>query len=614
MSTEESADGTQSTATLAVWRLVVGALQGAALYFLYHASDTHLWPATDGLTFAPLLFIALFIPLGLSLSFGNLRATTLSIWAAAAALAIANVAYYGIWKLAPEWQQVSPDHFALNPQIVPAFGVFFFTSVWLFIAHVLISGGDTDRRVVAIYHTHFDIGWKLAVQLALSAAFVGMFWAMLLLGADLFELINLHFLKKLIEHQWFSIPATALAVAVAVHLTDARAGLVRGFRTLVLVLLGWFLPLLTVLVVGFLVALLFTGLEPLWQTRYASASLLAAAGALVILINAAYQFGDESHSPQRVLRYAGSIAAITLVPLVALAAYALYLRVEEYGWTADRVAMQACIAVAACYAVGYASAAVFSAMWMQRIERWNFVSAIVILVVLTALFSPIADPDRIAVQSQVPRLLSSKIATDKIDSGRIASNKFDFDYLRWHSGRYGVEALEEIAASDKYASAVRAKARELLAKKTSYQLPPKAQGPDIEANVTVYPRGASLPADFSRQNWNDPASAELYPACLRRRGMSCEAFVLSLEQSGGTDIVVLNDSAQDTIFEKDPDGVWRAAGRPGPLWTCASVLNALRAGQIAFAPPTQPRWRDVTVEGVSLTVLPPDDRTPSCPK
>src|SRR5208282_3310378 len=139
--------------------------------------------------------------------------------------------------------------------------------------------------------------------------FVGVFWGVLYLGAALFNLIGIDAIEKLIEHRWFAIPATALAFSAAVHLTDVRAGLVRGTRTLVLVLLSWLLPLMAIIAAGFLASLLFTGLEPLWKTRFAAGYLLTAAGILVILINTAFQDGDAARRPTAILRYAGSLAS-----------------------------------------------------------------------------------------------------------------------------------------------------------------------------------------------------------------------------------------------------------------------------------------------------------------
>ena len=107
-----------------------------------------------------------------------------------------------------------------------------------------------DRKFVADYTTHFDVAWKIAVQGALAAAFTGAFWGLLWLGAGLFDLINIDFFIELLQERWFAIPATTLAVSAAAHVTDVRAGIVRGIRTLGLSLLSWLLPLMTLIAAG----------------------------------------------------------------------------------------------------------------------------------------------------------------------------------------------------------------------------------------------------------------------------------------------------------------------------------------------------------------------------
>jgi hypothetical protein len=47
-----------------------------------------------------------------------------------------------------------------------------------------------------------------------------------------------------------------------------------------------------VLALGFVLALPFTGLEPLWGTRRATGILIASSAALILLINTAYRSGD----------------------------------------------------------------------------------------------------------------------------------------------------------------------------------------------------------------------------------------------------------------------------------------------------------------------------------
>src|SRR5690606_3403235 len=145
-----------------------------------------------------------------------------------------------------------------------------------------------------------------------SLGFTGVFWIILFLGAALFRVIGLTFLEDLIRHDWFWIPVTCVVFALAVHLTDVRDGLIRGVRLVALMLLSWLLPVMTVLAFGFLAALPFTGLDGLWRTGSATALVLAATGALILLINAAYQDGEAENLPPLSLRWAVRIAAVLL--------------------------------------------------------------------------------------------------------------------------------------------------------------------------------------------------------------------------------------------------------------------------------------------------------------
>jgi hypothetical protein len=583
-------------------RVVTGLLQGLALYLLYLSTDHKVWPATDGYAFAPLLFISLFAPLVAVTGLGNLRSATLLMWTASVVVLTGAVAWYGIWRAPFTWNA--------TPRIAPDPFLFFLTFGWLFIAHALIAGGDQDRRFIADHRTHFDVAWKLGLQALLCGVFVGVLWGVLYLGAALFNLIGIDAIQKLIEHRWFAIPATTLALSVAVHLTDVRAGLVRGTRTLVLVLLSWLLPLMVAIAAGFLASLSFTGLAPLWKTGFAAGYLLTAAGALVFLINATRQDGDPEHAPQAVLRLSGSLAALLLVPLVAISAYAIYLRVEQYGWTAGRVTSTACLVVAATYAAGYAFAALPFGPWLARISQWNFVCALVVLVVVAALVSPVADPARLSVDSQVARLLA----------GRIDARKFDFDYLRWRAGRFGTDALAHLALVHKSAMAayINAKAHAAIAADTGVVMPPVAA--DIATNVAVYPKGRSLPASFLHQNWSKADPIGNVPACLTTADVLCEAYFLPVANDGQEEIVILGVDRSDVttssnaVITQDVDGRWRVIGVPDSYWTCKSVIARLRNGDWRIADPVSPRWRDLSAAGVRLTIRSTVADEASCPK
>ena len=223
----------------------------------------------------------------------------------------------------------------------------------LFIVHTLVLASASDQKRIANYPTYFDCAWKLLVQMKFSVLFVGAVWIVLWLGASLFLLIRLNFFRDLLQESWFAIPVTVFAFACAVHLTDVRPVIVRGIRNLLLVLLSWILPVTLLIVGGFLVSLPFTGLAHLWATKHATALLLSSAAILVVLINTAFQNGTVEQDVAKILRVSARLACLLLVPLVGISAYALGLRVGEYGWTTDRIIAACCIVVASCYALGY---------------------------------------------------------------------------------------------------------------------------------------------------------------------------------------------------------------------------------------------------------------------
>ena len=189
---------------IAAVRLAIGLVQGLALYVLYRASSAHVWPATNAYVFAPLVMVAVFVPLIALQGLGSMRMRTLGLWAGAAAILLVLLALY-------ERSIVWPVDSAKSDANVPGAALVFFCAVWLFIAQVLVSAGDHARRIIAPYANYFDAAWKLGLQLAQAALFTGVFWGVLALGAALFNLIGLTFLSDLIENAWFAFPASALA-------------------------------------------------------------------------------------------------------------------------------------------------------------------------------------------------------------------------------------------------------------------------------------------------------------------------------------------------------------------------------------------------------------------
>jgi len=564
---------------VAIARLVIGLLQGLILWALYRANEgvggQSVWPANVPTLFGPLVLISTYLPIVLLAGVGRLRLRTLAVWSVAAAVVLGLLALHDVVRAS---------------NVTDAFGSFVilpFSAAALFIAHHLIVPADRERRWIAPYHAYFDTAWMAGVQLVLSIGFTGAFWLLLFLGAALFNVIGLSFLGDLITKPWFALPLTGLAFATAVQLTDVRDGLIRGVRTVALMLLSWLLLVLTVLVAGFLAALPFTGLTGLWETGSATALVLSAAGALIILINTAYQDGRPDNLPPVVLRVAVRVASGLLTPLIVIAVWGLSLRIGQHGLTPDRIIACACALVGAAYAIGYGLAALVplirrGSTWMKALEPTNIAVAVLTVGVILALFSPLADPARLSVADQVKRL----------EGGKVAINQFDWRFLRFQSGKAGQEALDGLKASSNVAIAGWAKA----------QAARTFDGPESDGDprfdnlpILVDPINGQglLPRDFLDRKHGE------YPQCFEPR--FCVGLQRNVDDDGEAEIIVASRS-EVSVFSKI-DGRWTRIGNyvRTPCGDNGGLSEVLRSGGIEFV---QPRAPDLQLATGRLTFSP----------
>ena len=575
---------------LALARIGIGLAQGVVLYLLWRSVGTgygetavRAWPATVPTLFAPLLLVAAFLPVVLLAGVGRLRLTTLAIWTVVAGLTLALLAWHDVAR-----QSLSD----LNSPPFLSFPMVAFTAAALFIAHHLVVPADQARRRFAPFPTYFDTAWKAGVQLALSLGFTGAFWALLILGAALFNIIGLKFLEELLQKEWFAIPVTTLAFAIAVQLTDVRDALIRGVRSVVLMLLSWLLLVITVLVAGFLAALPFTGLDGLWDTGSATALVLSAGAALIILINTAYQDGLADNLPPMVLRIAVRVAGVLLTPLMAIAVWGLALRIGQHGLTPDRIIAMACTVVGIAYAAGYGFAALSPFWrrgdWMRPLEPTNVATALLSVAVILALFSPLADPARLSVADQTARLAR----------GAVTPDKFDYRFLRFESGRAGEAALARLAASSNADIATRAKAARAAENRYGNEA---AGAPDVTPRIEAWPEGTPLPAGFTAA-----VPADDDRATCDRPG-ECVGTLMDMNGDGRPEILLARQNSL-IIYVRADDGGWIATGRGSqpfcPGKTRIDPRVALKAGTVK---PVDPLWADLSLDGSTRMRIEPGE-------
>lgn len=627
---EDRSPRTTSTATgrrrIFHVRLLTAAVQAALLYALLRIGTDkdaikHTWQSAHPQFYLPLLLAAVYAPCALVLGAGQMRARPLVLWTLLVALAAAGLGYHD----ATRGGQYAQDY--MNGLPLPWFRLWLVVTAAGFVGQVLVTDRYGDASLMgaeamdpahapatasstsslpvstslsmfalkSAYTRHFNTAWRMGLQIVLAFVFVGVFWLVLHLGATLFRTIGLPGPARIIGALGFRLPASTLAFATAIHLTSIQASLIRGIRLLVLTLFSWLLPLLAVIVAAFLVSLTVQSVKPLWDTRYAASLLLSAAALMVFLINACYQDGSPAQEGQRLRRWAAMLGAVELLPLVGLATWALQLRVRQYGWTVDRIVAAAVCVQAAWYAVGYAMSLVRSRAWMQRLEATNVSAAYLFLILVAALFSPLAEPARLMVADQVARLRSG--ATDPA--------KFDYAALYRDGGHWGVDALTDLAANatGPGAATVKEQAQQAL-NNYVYNRDYVYRDPDatlLAKTVDVLPAGRSLPQAFLKKElWTE--SAWGLPTCSYDEQTRCTARFVTLAP-GEAEALIFVDTTQRYLFQPDAQGNWRLLGTLDGNNYCGRVASKIKDAEVRAVPPALP---DIMVGDQRLRIVPRD--------
>jgi hypothetical protein len=587
-----------TTPTVGRFRIAIGLLQGILGWLLLRlvppanylaAKHTHApyWSERHPMLFAALALTTAYVPVIVIAEIGRIRRKTLLTYLMLATAALAGLSAYDLWREPTE-------HWGSNAiRVWPSFQLFLCAAMGLFIVNQLLEHRERGHALFSQYAEHFEDSWMRGFQLFVSLVFALLVWGVLTLGAELFDLIHVAWVRSMVEHNWFRCPALAMAFGAAMHITDVRPALLKGMRNVVLTLLSWLLPLIVSLGLGFLIALVFVGLQPLWATRHAASILLWACVLTIFLLNAAYKDGDPSNLPSGFLRWAGRVAGPTLLLLALLASYAIALRVSQYGWTPDRVFSSAVAIVTLIYGGGYTYAVIDRVRWLALLETVNVAASFVIIVILALLLSPAADPARLSVSSQMSRLATHKVS----------SEKFDYQFLRFDSGTYGRNGLTQLTRSAD--ADVRSRAAQMqLAKARHYYFqdePSAAATEPAFLHATIYPEGAQLPRDFKSSDWSSEPSFNLN--CLQN-GASCDIYIVPY--GGAAELAVIvrqtgesrgyNAGTSGLLYQRDSTGKWMNTGSFNHM-DCPGVVSTLRKGQLTLA---RSEHDDLMADGVRL--------------
>lgn len=399
--------------------IFIGLLQGALCYLLM----TYLVPHNDGWLFYGMP-ATIAITSALLLTVVSFKQRALWYWMA---LIFVVVLAMSAWL---KWQVEDSDKWRQHE-------VFMFYGWRLLLMAMLalpwIQYSLRASRQQTRYAQFYTQLWLNTLTLLIVFISNGLFWLVLLLWSEMFKLVGIPFFSTLFfDTDWFGYVAFGLITALAVVLARTQSRLVTAVQKLLTFIATGLLPLVALLALMFILTLPFTGLEAISQ-RVSAAGLMSTLTFSLLLLMAMVR------EPQKeALPYPGALrylikCALAVTPIYTLiAGWALWVRIQQYGWTPERLHGVLVVVVLLAWSVGYLVSILRRGYNPLEIQGKVILGvSLLALGLLVLLSSPVIDAWRISVNSHMGLYHSGKIKPDQVSL-----------YMLDHSGKPGRAALE----------------------------------------------------------------------------------------------------------------------------------------------------------------------------
>ncbi len=420
------------------WWLALGLIQGLLLLLSDLVTENHIlvYELPQALRFLDGIF---YDPLRQSI---QEQALMLSLWFLP--LLYFCAPYYNRMRLYAAWGAYYVFYlicFSFADRSVVTIPLYFILYSWLALPFLPLLFGQRG-------FVWFEKLLQNSAYLVLTWAFVGIAYILIWLSYELFRAVGLDPDWLFDPLRWFVGSAAAvLSARVLIADRDQFFGkclaLLQLFSKLLLLPVG-------ILCLVFLPFALFGNLHDMGRADYPAAVLLGIMAVVALLTNLALTQGGLTAVDEKtktLFRW-----AIIVQPVfAALAAYALFLRIQQYGFSAERIFASYVMALAVFIAC--ANTFILWRTTLDRIstDRVNRMAAILFSLAFLSAINPWTNLYALSAWHQKHRLLNGADV-----------QKFDFHYLRYSLGKYGEEALRELAAipddRHKNAAAIRANA------------------------------------------------------------------------------------------------------------------------------------------------------------
>ncbi|MCQ6307965.1 DUF4153 domain-containing protein [Citrobacter freundii] len=404
------------------WGMIfIGLLQGTLCYLLM----TYLAPHNDGWLFYGMP-ATIAITSALLLTVVSFKQRALWYWMA---LIFVVVLAMSVWL---KWQVEDSDKWRQHE-------VFMFYGWRLLLMAMLalpwIQYSLHVSREQARYPHFYRQLWLNALTLLIVFVANGLFWLVLLLWSEMFKLVGIPFFSTLFfDTDWFGYVAFGLITALAVVLARTQSRLVTAVQKLLTFIATGLLPLVALLALMFILTLPFTGLEAISQ-RVSAAGLMSTLTLLLLLLMAIVREPQKEALPYPgALRYLIKCSLIVAPIYMLIAGWSLWVRIQQYGWTPERLYGVLVVMVLLVWSFGYLASILRRGRNPLELQGPVILGvSLLALGLLVLLSSPVIDAWRISVNSHMGLYHSGKIKPDQVSL-----------YMLDHSGKPGRAALEAL--------------------------------------------------------------------------------------------------------------------------------------------------------------------------
>ncbi len=409
---------------------------------------------------------------------------------------------------------------------------------------------------------------------------IAVFWGLLVTAGLLFDIVGLDSIPSIIFNPVTAVPLSCMIIAISMSVAIKHPG-IDSLGRWILSVLAWLLPFFSVLSLIFIMCLPFSGLQTLWSTGQASTLMLLLQFGTIILANAAWLDGAKSTFRTKSIDRLAQVSLLCLPVYTVLCLYSLSLRISQYGLTTDRVQAVFLAVVTGIWGFGYAGAVILR-KWPSSIGRVNVACVIFMAVIVAAMNSPVLDPYRLAASSQIERLYS----------GQIKPEQFDYIYTRFSLGRYGNNVLDELSrnGTEEMKAGVKDAMSVDPAEYAEYiytGLMPLSRREYIIRNARVYPEGRKLTENqvkYISSHWKE------YKSYLQEVHSKDDiAFVFADAE--------FNKPENMIIFTESAGLVFRINNNDNTMTLCGIINGNFDPDALSDFRSLDPVFRDVEING-----------------